>query len=81
MEILDVFQIKEVSGGKPKVLNVVGGALFTGVIEGVIGGLTGGPPGFFIGFFHGLLDGTGGALIIEAGNELAMLSNVVVVQK
>lgn len=57
-----------VFGGKncfSKLFDVVGGALFGGVIEGFLGFCVGGPPGMIIGFGHGLYEGAAVTVIYE----------------
>lgn len=57
-------EIASVSGGG-KFFNIVGGALFGGVIEGIMGFWVGGPVGFIVGFGHGAYEGAAVTIIYE----------------
>lgn len=58
--------ILSISGGK-KFFEVLGGALFGGIIEGFLGFFVAGPPGFVVGFGHGVYEGAAVALLYEGG--------------
>lgn len=67
MKLLDDSQISLVSGGKPKIFNVISST----VIGGVVGFFVGGPPGMIA----GAITGAGGGLVKEGAYGIAEITH------
>ncbi len=71
MRTLNMDEVQEVSGAKPKFLNFIGGAIFGAITGGFMGFFTGGPAGAIAGAGYGAYMGAAGAIIKEGRNGVA----------